>query len=226
MNTLYEIGIYHHNREGQSKLESVLKELRPDLILIEGSPSIYEEKRIYMEFLRIHLNRLKGKSRRRSLINILSLDKYEYKVVEKFCSENSCEFNYLNDIELSTSKKKLELDAIEIINTHNSLTPEQISEGYKEFIRKNDKILAEARKYIKENKERELCSIYELYGTGEYVLGERDKKMKKTLEMHYEIMKEKVIATVTGFWHIINDPEQKSFYCITSNLNRKRIFAI
>ncbi len=220
MENLTLIGTYHNSVDGSVDLEKVLRDLRPAIVVVEGTEDKVkgEEKARNMLY-----NLLKGKGYDSDHANLWCdtvVQGYEQRVALKYCNDHGASFNYMDDkgrvITEQERRKNLSL-FVDFIQKNN------IDELKKKVGARHTHDLKIIESYVGEAYESELISdlIPDYYDTIGTI---REQQMKNKVLKIIRENPDKIITAIVGNNHIFKDPRGLSFYSILDEPRPRRIF--
>ncbi len=220
MTKIVMIGTIHTDIDGESRLNRILTDIAPDLVICEGLEEQELEHQKYVEVFRSLLsNSGMNTSVQRKLLELSTTSLYEGRTAKMFCEKSGTSFSYFNDsIDIPTDKE-IEDRAKSTLEIYSALDPEKALELRRKLTAHN---YAEANIFLNTPNEDMFFLLYDPKNLDKDGFGHRDKKMEDFLRQKIAVYPNATIATVTGFSHILQDPRNVSLYCRIRDLNPKR----
>ena len=225
MPEIYLIGTNHVDLHGPQRLNLALEEIVPDIVLAEGDFNKDHARINYLGFLRNFLRTYHIEEElAQAVIEKQKRLGYESAISKKYTETHGKKFDYLKDKIPTPNVQKLKVDAK---NEVKELLINRIK-----LVRFNEKIQTRQKRIDSDwdymgrtigTKQERIDAQLNINASKDMEL-RRDKKMEGTLKFYLERSGQIKIATVTGFIHILDDPQNRTFYTLIKHLNPTRRF--
>lgn len=210
---------------GPAKLEYVLCELKPDIILVEGSEAKTKVRQLSTQFLfqELHtqkINAAVAEEMRRKQQRL----GYETRVSKQYALSCGVVFDYLKDDLPIPSRLKAHMEIREEVRAlvRNGVTIERLLATLSERQAKIDDDFNYVQRIVGHAQERIQADVTVI--SSQDGLGPRDGQMEKTVRNYFSLTESRCIATVTGFGHLLEDSKRKLLYGRVKDLNPVRRF--
>ncbi|MBI4176496.1 MAG: hypothetical protein HY518_04775 [Candidatus Aenigmarchaeota archaeon] len=219
---VYMIGVNHLDWNGPNKLARVLEDKQPDRILLEGSQSKDNAQETYRRIQReVLAERQVCPELAVFLMNEQELKGYEGRVARVYCRGRSLpEPAYLNDSFESLTENQIRYMVTRAISHASAMPLGELGKGWEGFQISVRLLYREFQSVIDTPSEQEIVSLLPRH---EYWIDRKDAVMERGLRKAVEENTGSVIATITGFTHLISNPKRNSFYCRVRDLSPKRV---
>lgn len=227
MAEIYLIGTYHFDPNGPSRLKRTLEEIGPQLILLEGNELKDKGRQIYKRLVKSELELKKAD---RNLIEAVSEKGktlgYEYEIALQFASLHQTSLDYFNDVVDYPNMHQNKVEARGYVRSliKHKITARKILSEIKDAERSSNQKWNSLK--LVEETEKEKIFAYPDSSNGFSVAfnPKRDIIMKKVLRDHDSSNRYNRIATITGFSHIVRDPDRRTLYSKIEDLHPTRKF--
>jgi len=223
MSQLHYIGVEHFDLNGEVKLDRLLKDLKPDVILMEASQEDLATGSRFLPALRraFRKHRVDHSVGMAYIESWAGVKAYELRASKRYCASNGAQLGFLEDLAtLSDEDLANGAEGAAVNLTSRKVTVAQIKKSSEELQRQTERRYMAAIEAIESGEEAAfLGKLEELY-TG--LIGKRDVVMGDKIRSVKTVNTERKIATITGFIHLLTDPLEKSMYCLTRDLCPER----
>lgn len=212
------IGTHHHDPDGPQELRRMLRDTGPDIVVCEGSEAKLEGHEKYMELFRVEL--AAGgvdAARRRQWIEFADTASYEPKTCQEHCSIAQIPFFYFQDSGFVPTQAERRKSAKKAAKIYSRIDPQVAIQK----MRRNSIGIYEELSRILGTPEEESVVAESIRDYYEYV-GLRDAEMLAVFTELLGAYPGKSFACVMGFYHILSDPRQLSFYSRIKDFHPQR----
>ncbi|MBI1970707.1 hypothetical protein HYS47_03100 [Candidatus Woesearchaeota archaeon] len=227
MAQIIEIGTYHDDQEGPSRLERTLTELTPDIVICEGFQGKLDGHAKYIEMLTKALTKsvaLRSKAKKAKARKWLDYERtasYEGRVSKGYCALAGKRFIWFNDAGKMVSDEERALNVQRAVAFFGKEDPDRIMRVMSTQAHRLYHALNLAFNSSDPSPEIILADRVPNYYSNSMV-GPRDEHMANALKLIVNENPDTRIVAVVGYFHLLRDPRQLSFYQRTSELNPER----
>ena len=225
MAEIYLIGTIHEDGEGSEKLERLLGELKPQIVLAEGATSVIQLRERFLGFLEDELVARRADTKLKAAILKYERNQhFEGLVSKRYATAHQIEFDFFNDRKFDASRQKARF----VARDNAKYLLEQGIKGFREFYLQQNLAVQKRWDSLKAvvDTEEEREEAERIVNNREAAENDffRDAIMESVLRNRVAANGAKRIVTVTGAAHILDDPKDRNFYGKIRDLQPKRKF--
>jgi len=223
------IGSFHPDPEGADALMGKLEELSPDIILLEGCPSIPVGMAEQMERLRSTFGKKKvPNALAKVLLDVQRVAGFEYRIAESFGKRHRIAVDYLGDKEFDTPTEALKQEALRNAKALKAggVTAKTLRANQVNNVATMLKVFRDVLPPVFGTDKELQATTLPVPGQQPPPMGPRDNimaaKLRETAESHPDAK----IVTVTGLRHVLRDSLKRTFFSKVGDLSPERSFLI